>query len=323
MPRAADEVDLLRHLRYFAAVAEELHFGRAAERLRMAQPPLSQRIRGLERHLGVTLFERSSRHVSLTSAGRLLLPEAHELLARADRVGALSERLSSHQSDELRAAAPHDVAATRLAATVAGFTGRHPATRLELVEMPDALALRAIADGELDVAVVRRPFTSLPLESGAAYQRALGVVLSAESEFAALDEVELATLKDTDLVLFPRATAPAVYDDTLAIARAYGFVPKSVRHAVGASFIAGLVLAGGAVVFSEQVPAEPDLVWRPLAGTPLHVEVCVAWRRGELTDSIAAFDEALQASLRDCGWRPVQPTRTTATAPRPAYGLLT
>lgn len=315
-------MDLLRHLRYFVAVAEELHFGRAAQRLKMAQPPLSQRIRGLERQLGVTLFERSSRHVSLTSAGRLLLPEAHELLARADRVGALSERISSSQPSELRAAASHDVAARSLASTVAGFSARHPETRLDLREMPDALALRAIVNGELDVAVVRRPFALTSLEAGTACQRALGVLLPAGSELAGLDEVELSSLTNADLVLFPREAAPAVYDDTLATARAYGFVPKSVRHALGASFVAGLVLTGDIVVFTEQAPGEPGLVWRPLAGAPLRVEVCAAWRRGERTDSVAAFDEALQASLRERGWTPVQSTRTTDAAPRPAYGLL-
>jgi len=317
------DVDLLRHLRYFVAVADELHFGRAAERLHMAQPPLSQRIRGLERHLGVTLFDRSSRRVALTPAGRMLLPEALDLVARAERVDDLAERLRSDGPERLRAAAPQDVTGAGLAAAVAGFTGSHPDAQLELREMADAPAIRAIVDGELDVAVVRRPLSSASVEEGAAYQRPLGVLLAADSELAAREEVELAALTGMDLVLFPRDAAPAVYDDTLATARAYGFAPRSIHHAVGASFVAGLLLGGDAVVFTEQASSEPGLTWRALAGAPLRVEVCVAWRRGERTEAVAAFDVAFQASLRERGWTAMRTVHPVSVAPRPAYGLLT
>src|SRR5690349_2246899 len=119
-------MDLVRHLRYFTVVAEELHFGNAAIRLGMAQPPLSQRIRRLEEELGVRLFDRSSRHVRLTGAGRLLLDEAREIVARVDRLRDLAGR---GESAVLRVGIPPDLGSSVIAALIAGFRERMPEVR--------------------------------------------------------------------------------------------------------------------------------------------------------------------------------------------------
>ncbi|MGY4277132.1 DNA-binding transcriptional LysR family regulator [Streptomyces sp. M18.1] len=125
-------MDLVRHLECFVAVAEESHFGRAAARLGMAQPPLSQRIARLEKELGVRLFERSSRRVTITEAGTLLLAEARELLARSDALLATARRIRDGETGLLRAALSPEFSGRTVAALLSDFRQRHSGLELEL-----------------------------------------------------------------------------------------------------------------------------------------------------------------------------------------------
>ena len=137
-------VNIVGHLACFVAVAEELHFGRAAERLGMAQPPLSQRIQRLERELGVRLFDRSSRRVELTAPGRLLLDEARDILTRVDRVYSVAERARLGEVGTVRAGLPSDLGGPIVAALIAAFRDRRPDLRLDLRETGTAEQVRAI-----------------------------------------------------------------------------------------------------------------------------------------------------------------------------------
>ncbi|HSA49922.1 MAG TPA: LysR family transcriptional regulator, partial [Yinghuangia sp.] len=134
-------VNLVAHLTCFVAVAEELHFGRAAARLGMAQPPLSQRIQRLERELGTRLLDRSSRKVELTEPGRLLLREAREILFRVERVYSIADR--SRQGSSLRVGVPSDLGGNVLAALITAFRERHPGTPLDLRPLATAEQVRA------------------------------------------------------------------------------------------------------------------------------------------------------------------------------------
>ncbi|MEU8585931.1 LysR substrate-binding domain-containing protein [Streptomyces sp. NPDC048664] len=301
------------------AVAEESHFGRAAARLDMAQPPLSQRIQRLERELGVRLFDRTSRQVAITKAGTLLLEEARALLARSETLRATARRIRNGESGLLRAALPPDLAGETVAALLTGFAGRRGGVELELHELSTAQQLARFAARELDVGLIHHPCDVAGLELGPVLRRELGVLLPRDAAPARLAEVPLASLSDHDLILFPRAGAPAVYDDVLTTCARNGYTPPAVRHGQGTSFVRGLVLSTKAVAFSprDARPAdtpEPDtgLVWRPLVGAPLVWRHSAAWPRGTGDAAVGAFADAATGALR---------TTTTASADAPTRPL--
>ncbi|WP_405506498.1 LysR family transcriptional regulator [Streptomyces purpurascens] len=333
-------MDLVRHLECFVAVAEESHFGRAAARLGMAQPPLSQRVQRLERHLGVRLFDRTSRQVTITEAGALLLPEAREVLARSEALMATARRIRDGETGLLRAALPPDISGDTVAALLAGFAGAGRAgVELELHELPTAQQLERFAAHELDVGLIHHPCDVSGLELGPVLRRELGVLLPRGAAAAGLDEVPLASLTGYDLILFPRTGAPAVYDDLLTTCARNGYTPPAVRHAQGASFVRGLVLSAEAVSFSPrdahspgESGADPDeglrrgpaagVVWRPLTGAPLALRHSVAWPGGRGDAAVAAFAEAATRALRTtAGATPDLPSRPLHLRPASEYWL--
>lgn len=326
-------MDLVRHLECFVAVAEESHFGRAAARLGMAQPPLSQRIQRLERHLGVRLFERTSRQVTITEAGTLLLAEAREVLARSEALMATARRIRDGETGLLRAALPPDVSGETVAALLARFSGTAAGLELELHELPTAQQLERFAAHELDVGLIHHPCDVSGLELGPVLRRELGVLLPRDATAAGLDEVPLASLTGYDLILFPRAGAPAVYDDLLTTCARNGYTPPGVRHAQGTSFVRGLVLSAQAVALSprdahgqgegdqRQSPAS-GVVWRPLTGAPLALRHSVAWPGGRGDAAVAAFAEAATHALRStAGASPDLPARPLHLRPASEYWL--
>lgn len=323
-------MDLVRHLECFVAVAEESHFGRAAARLGMAQPPLSQRIQRLERELGVRLFERTSRHVTITEAGTLLLAEARELLARSDSFLAAARRIRDGETGLLRAALSPDISGETVAALLADFRHRHAGLELQLHELSTAQQLAAFAAHELDVGIVHHPCDVAGLELGPLLRRDLGVLLPRGAAEAGLGEVPLAALSGYDLVLFPRDSAPAVYDDLLTACARGGYTPAAVRHGQGVSFVRGLVLSSGAVALGPRdthllaAPdgRDPDLVWRPLAGAPLAWRHSVAWPAGRGDAAVGAFADAATHALRTtAGARTDAPSRPLHLRPASEFWL--
>jgi DNA-binding transcriptional LysR family regulator len=148
----------LRHLRYVVALAEELHFGRAAARLGISQPPLSQQIQALEAELGARLFERSNRRVALTEVGRLFLEQARMVLAAADRAAEVARRAQRGEIGEIRiaftASAPFT---TLIPQTIFAFRRSHPDVHLQLQEMPTRQQIEALAERRLQIGFLRNP----------------------------------------------------------------------------------------------------------------------------------------------------------------------
>jgi DNA-binding transcriptional LysR family regulator len=306
-------VDPLRALRYFVTVAEECHFGRAAQRLGIAQPPLSQRIRKLERDLGARLFDRDSRGVRLTEAGQVLLAEARDLLAHWDRTVTLVGRAHRGERDTLRAGVPPEVPARVLARILTAFARECPDVHLDLRELTTAQQLALLAGRELDAGLLQQPVDTVGLELGEVIPTPLGVVLPRDSVLAQRAELELRDLAGHDLVLFARSSAPGLYDETLRTCWEGGFRPTVVHHAHNPEFALGMVLAGRGVTFDQGLVArrEPRVVWRPLVPGSLTWRMSFAWHTATPHPRARRLAEIADGVLRE-------DTDTTAAPPEAA-----
>lgn len=304
----------IRHLRYFVAVAEALHFGRAAQRLGMSQPPLSKRIADLEDALGLSLFDRSSRQVALTPAGRALLPKARAALRAFERAVATVRALAPARSRRLSIAFPPDTSREVLLELVGRLAERK--AEAHLAEATTAEQRQMLQAGTLDVGVLRHPYDGHGLWSSPPMRQTLGVVLPSGHRLARQERVRLSDLRSDALVMFPRAMAPGLYDELLKTCRAAGYRPARVEH--GVRMAAGLLVAKSAASFGTEAAFKAlgtagqsgGLTWKPLAGEPLCWWTSVVCRRSD-RDALtrAAIQLVQQALQRHDHWVP---------APRPS-----
>jgi DNA-binding transcriptional LysR family regulator len=310
-------VDLLRHLRHFTVVADELHFGRAAEVLGIAQPPLSQSIQRLERELGVELFDRSRRQVGLTPAGRLLLDEARGLLAGEERMRAVMRMARDGRLGTLRAGVPPEMPAVVLQSLLRRLDDEVPGLDVDLQELTTGEQLRMLTDARLDIGLVHHPVDAPDLRFGPAVPIRLGVILARASPLARRTELALADLAGHDLVLAPRATASGWHDHVLEVCRHHDFTPARIRHARNPEFLLGLLLAGNGVAFEPESTArrEPRVVWRPIAGDPLRRTTSAAWPAQSAHPAAERFADIAAATLDDATPQPMSVPGADAARP--------
>jgi DNA-binding transcriptional LysR family regulator len=218
----------VRQLRYFVAVAEELHFGRAAERLHVAQPAVSQQVSRLERELGVRLLARSSRRVALTGDGQRLLGEARAALAAVERVRTVAADLAGGRAGTLRVGTSPGVG-ERLGRAVARMRARVPEIALVLADGSASRHVAALRAGELDIALVRGPVRARDLQAVEVWRDPLQVLLPAAHSAADAEAVAVETLGDLTLRLPDRSTDPAMHDAVLAACRDAGVAPRTGR----------------------------------------------------------------------------------------------
>jgi DNA-binding transcriptional LysR family regulator len=295
----------IHHLKYFVAVSEELHFGRAAQRLHMAQPPLSQRIKDLETELGVRLFHRRRTGVELSEAGALLLEHARKVLDGVADAQESMRRIRPGASGVLQAAVPPDTNPRALRVIVEIFASAAPDVLLNLHELTTVEQVERLRDGELDVAVVRHPLDSVGFESGPVASKALGVTLNSSHPLASQTAVRLRDLQGDPLIIFPRQMAPPLYDHFLQTCRDAGYLPAAIVHARNPHFTHGLILAGRGVHFNEEPWTElpAGIVWRPLHGGPLAWRTSALWLKSRHSAETDAFTAAVSAGLRAGGHR--------------------
>jgi DNA-binding transcriptional LysR family regulator len=273
----------LQHLRAFIAVAEELHFGRAASRLNLSQPPLSQQIRRLERELGVQLFERNRRAVRLTAAGSAFLIEARRIHADAERAAEMVRRVARGESGTLRVGFASSSVLWALPEAVRKYRHQYPDVHIQLQEATTAEQLELLRVARLDLGIVRGPLRgetpSLRLE--VVFREPLVAALPSNHRLATHAKVELADLASEPLVLFPREVAPGFHEAILASCLEAGYSPMIVQEAAEYQTLVSLVAAqvGITLVPSSVRALRLDgVVYVPIRGASPIVELVAACR---------------------------------------------
>ncbi len=269
----------LRHLRYFIAVAEELNFTRAAEKLHMAQPPLSQQIQQLEAELGFQLFRRTKRTVTLTEAGQFFFQEAQKILLQLDRAIQLGQQTNRGELGQLTigfvSSASHNV----VPAILQAFRTLHPAVKLELREMTTNQQLQRLREGQIDIGFIRPPVDE-GINSEIVFREPLILALPQTHPMADRAQVELRQLSTEPFILFPRSLAPGLYDRIISFCQQAGFSPIAAQEAIQMQTIVSLVAAemGVAIVpESMQNFQRSGVVYKPIQEPSPIVSIALIW----------------------------------------------
>lgn len=289
----------LRHLRAFVLLAEELHYGRTALRLHIAQPALTKQIQQLEAALGVLLLNRTTRGVTLTDAGRAFLLEAQRTLAQVRTAFAAAERAGRGETGHIRvafaAAAPNGV----FPHVVSRFRTRFPDVSVELHELWSTQQQEALLLDRIDVGFAQRPTVeSELLETEDLQEDPVVAAVPAHDPLAERGEVALGELRERPFILFPRALAPSWFDEIISACRAAGFSPRAVQEAVGIDVTLGLVAAGMGVALlpaSVRTLHRQDVVYLALGGPVPAQRTAIVWRRDEDSPVVRRFVEVARS----------------------------
>lgn len=290
----------LRQLRYFVAVAEEKHFGRAAERLHMTQPPLSQTIQALEEMLGTQLFARTKRSVALTAAGQALLPEAQRILQQAGALPDLARRAAGGASGLLSLSFISTADYSILPPLLQRFRARYPQVRIDLREATTDIQLDDLMLGKIDAGLLLPPLPDKTLTT-LDYQPVLTEPLVAALPAGTArgkNAIALRSVRDLPLIIFPRRISPAFHDTILSCFRDAGVTPHIGQEAIQMQTIVGLVSAGMGMALVPQSVSNlqrPGVDYRALTGKAPLIETGLAWRRDSTSPVLRAFLDMVAA----------------------------
>lgn len=284
----------LRHLRYVLAVAEHLHFGRAAEQLHISQPPLSQQIRQLEDELGVKLFNRTKRQVQLTKAGEMLVDEARLIMAQVDHASRVATRVNDGDMGQLTVAIAGPADAPFFIDVFERFAKRHRKVRISLRMMGTVEQARALHDGRIHVGFLIPPLDEQGLAVETVIHLPIVVALNRKHPLASRAYVPLRALANESHVMFSRDLDPHFFDAIVSACREAGF-SLNVVHQVDDLYTAcALVAAGYGVCF---VPAgiqegrSRAIVLRPLKPRLSHIDchLAIAYRQDSSCELVRLF----------------------------------
>jgi len=299
----------LRSLRYFVMLADELHFGRAAKRLSMTQPPLSQSISGLERELGVRLFERTRRKVALTHAGAAFLEEARAVLARAAQAIETAQRADRGEVGRLSVGYLAATAYTLLPLVLRDFARGFPGVKLELRELTLPQQFDALLRGDIDVGLLRPPVAAAELASETVLSERFVLALPARHPLCALRRVPARRLATEPFVMFPRQPGLVFHDLVMDFCLRTGFTPRVAQEANQTHTVVGLVSAGIGIALvpaSTQKIGLVGVAYRPLREATPYAKTAVAWRREDSSPVIKAFLDVARRVAKQVNSGPAQ-----------------
>lgn len=282
----------LHDLRYFVAVAEELHFHRAAARLQMTQPALSRQIRALEAELGVVLLQRTQRQVRLTSAGETFLTEARAVLQRTEQAVQTVQRTARGEVGQLKLSFVAPALRGILPKIIPTFRDRYPEVQLILSERRTEEQVEAFRTNQIDLGVLYPPVDESLLQVVPIATESWIVALPKQHRLAQKQHLALSDLAPAAFILHPRAEGPVFYDQILRLCEQAGFYPNIVQEAGVSQTRVGLVAIGMGITF---VPphfhndADPDVAYRSLQGVILTLNLAIACRHNHCSPVIQQF----------------------------------
>jgi DNA-binding transcriptional LysR family regulator len=307
----------LRHLRYFVAVAEERHFGRAAERLHIAQPPLSQQIRRMEAELGVQLLHRTTRRVELAPAGEVLLERARRLLAAVDSAVEDTQRAARGEVGSLAIGFTGSATYALLPAVATALRAQLPGVELELRgEMLTPAQVEGLVDGTIDLAILRPPVHRRDLDVEVVGHEPLIAVLPAGHRLAEAESVPVAALAGEPFVTYPSHFRSVVHDAVEEVCDAHGFLPRVELEVAETATLVSFVAAGIGV---SLVPASvarmtvEGAVYRPLRGSDVGVDLAVVRRAADDNPLLLRALEVIRGRIGTRG--DIRPARAPAAPP--------
>lgn len=281
----------LRHLRYFVAVAEEGSFTKAARRLHIAQPPLSLQIQQLERELGVLLLDRSKQKVAVTEAGRALLEDARDVLARAHSAGARAQRAARGEIGRLVVGFIGSASYEILPNLVRHFRQEHPDVDLAVRDLSTAQQALALHSGDIQIGIVRPPLLDPAISLQTLIVEDFVVALPDDHRLASGEAIDLQTLRGEDFVMSPRAIGPGYHDLFLSLCRKHDLLP-SIRYEVSdVRMILDLVAAGlGVAIMPTSIShlRTQGLVYRNILDSDT-TEISLAYRSNDDSVVVGAF----------------------------------
>ncbi|MCK3780573.1 LysR family transcriptional regulator [Ensifer sesbaniae] len=280
------------------AVAEELHFGRAAKRLNISQPPLTKQIQRLERELGVALLERTKRKVELTAAGSVLLEEARSLLRQTETATELVRKTERGETGHLSVGFIDAAIYSVIPTIVDRFTRSYPDVTLELSDLRIPDQVRGVSEGRLDVGFIHPPVSGKHLVIETILVEPLVIAVPQQHRLASQAEIPLAELADEPLIQFPRSINATLYDQIIGLCQSSGFSPRIVREATPKQTIIGLVSVGLGVSLLPKCLENlkrDGVVYRPISGSNLSIDTSIVYRSDRLRPVTGAFIDVVRA----------------------------
>lgn len=291
----------LRHLRYFVALAEELHFGRAALRLSITQPPLSFAIQALEQELDARLFERDNKRVSLTDAGHAYLLESRAILDRMEHANVTARSIASGKIGRVGIGFTGSMVYREVPQIVSRFFEQHPRIEVTLREMSSAEQVKALLHSQLHAAFVNLPFIPDGLQGLALLKDAFVCCLHENHPLAGKSEIGLVELAGDPFVMFVREISPANYDNVIAVCRQAGFEPQTRFAARQWLTIVALVANGLGVSLVPQSIARSKIAgtrFVPIRGTEAFSGAYLLWQSENKTPALQKFIDVAACTLQ-------------------------